>query len=251
MKNLPKTLLLTLLFCLSQISTYALAQNQFDLGALEPGQLLLNISAIERIEVDQDTLNISLQYISTGQDRVALQDDVNSVMSLILELLEDSSKVEYSIEQYQVYMIRGRDNKPSDIDQQVWQAQQSVQLHSVDSDAALDLARQLQESKLTMQNMYYSLSTQHFESVSDSLLSAALSKLQARADAASQSLGKRSAELVEVTVNGSGGQNIAYRGRAMTMMESGINTNNINAPVAQPGKTEVSLNVSARALLSP
>jgi predicted secreted protein len=252
MKKLSKFFVSTLLFCLWQLPTIVLAQNQFNLDALDAGQLLLNISATERVEVDQDTLNISLQYVAMGQDRVELQDEVNSVMTAVLEILEDSNDVDYSIEQYQVYMVSTR-NRTGNIDRQVWRAQQSLQLTSLDSDAALDLSRELQENKLTMQNMYYSLSTEQYESVSDSLLNAALTKLQARADAAANSMNKSSAEMVEVTVNGNGGGNFGFnRGMPMAAMEMSANDSDpIAAPVAQPGKTNVSLTVSARALLSP
>jgi predicted secreted protein len=249
-----KILLSALLFFAGQLPIAAFAQNQFNLDALQTGELLLNISATERIEIDQDTLHIALQYVAMGQDRVALQDEVNSAMSTALKILENSSDVNYSIEQYQVYMVQARTrNSGANINQQIWRAQQSLQLSSLDSDAALDLARELQEETFTMQNMYYSLSTEQYESVSDSLLNAALIKLQARADAAADSLNKRSAQMVEVTVNGNGGgQNFGvYRGASMAMEMSAADSDPISAPVAQPGKTEVSLTVSARALLSP
>lgn len=251
MNKLSRFFIAALSIYFLQVSVIAQAQNQFSLNTLQSGQLLLNISAVERVEVDQDTLNISLQYITTGQNRVALQNEVNTVMAAALDILQDSSGIEYSIEQYQVYMSSSRNNPPSNIDQQEWRAQQSLQLTSLDSDAVLDLAGKLQEIKLNVSNIYYSLSTEQFESVSDSLLNAALIKLQGRANAAADSLDKNSAELVEVTVNGNGGPSYPRAMRGVAMMEMSSADSDFSRPVAQPGKTEVSLTVSARALLSP
>src|SRR5688500_14022935 len=45
------------------------AQNQFSLGELQPGQLVLNLSATEQQDVAQDTLNASLMFSTQGRDK--------------------------------------------------------------------------------------------------------------------------------------------------------------------------------------
>src|SRR5690606_4197510 len=81
------------------------------------------------------------------------------------------------------------------------------------------------------------------------LLSAALAKLQARADQAAAALGKRSAALIEVSIHDSG-PGLFYKS-SMMAMDARAATMDIAAPVASPGKSEVQLNGSARALRSP
>src|SRR5690606_28829552 len=110
--------------------------------------------------------------------------------------------------------------------------------------ALLELAGQLQSQGFTLNNLNYSLSSERYEEVTDSLMTAALAKLQNRADQAAEALGKNSAELIEVNING--GQNIYYRAQPM-MMEMAADASFSN-PVAEPGKSQVSLSVSARAL---
>jgi predicted secreted protein len=229
------------------ISTQLSAQNNFDLDELDDGQLLLNLSASEETEVDQDTLNASLQIVVQGRDRVAAQNEVNAAMTKALEYLEQSSGVEYSTQQYHVYTVEAGRPSRSDIENPVWRAQQSIQLNSKDSTTLLELAGQLQSQGFTLNNLSYSLSSERYEEVSDSLMAAALVKLQNRASQAAEALGKSKAEMIEVNINGS--QNMYFRAQPM-MMEMAADSGFSN-PVAEPGKTQVSLSVSARALVSP
>ena len=226
----------------------ALAQNNFDLDDLEDGQLVLNLNASEQVEVDQDTLNASLQFMVQGRDSVDIQSQVNAAMQQAVALLEESEGVEYSISRYSVYPVQvGRPTR-NDIDNPVWRAQQSVQLTGTDSTALLARAGELQKAGFTMGNLYYSLSTARYEELSDSLLVAVLAKLQGKADLAADALGKSSAEIIELSINGS---QPFFAARAMPMQMAMDSAESFSMPVAEPGKSQVSLNVSARVLVSP
>lgn len=237
-----------LLFAVSLSTTpQVAAQNNYDLGSINPGEILLNLNANEQIDVEQDTLHASLNYATQGRDRVALQSEVNRAMAGALALLAEG-EVEYSTQQYQVYQVQvGRPSR-ADIENPVWRAQQGVQLTSQDSTALLDLAGKLQGMGLTMESLSYSLSPTRYEEVADSLMEAALTKLRSRAEAAAATLGKRGAELVEVTLNGSSN----YFNPQMYSMEMRADAAaDMPAPVAEPGMTTVTLSVSARAVLLP
>ena len=223
------------------------AQNEFDLGDLEAGQLLLNLSATEQTEVEQDTLTTMLEYSTQGKDKTAIQNEVNTAMKDVAKVLDATGDVDSSIQQYQVYIIQPGRPARADIENPVWRAQQSVRLTGKNSGAILELAGKLQEKGLNITGMFYSLSTERYEEVSDSLMQAALEKLQTRANAAAAALGKQSAELVEVSLNGN--QNFLPRAMAASVARDSLAT--IEPPEASPGQTQVSLTVSARALLSP
>jgi predicted secreted protein len=227
--------------------TAALAQNEFALGTRLPGQILLNLSATEQRDVAQDTLNASLQYSAQGRDRTELQDEVNTAMRKALDILEDADDVEYSTTQYQVYVIDAGRPSRADVENPVWRAQQEVALTSMDSDALLEVMGQLQSAGLIVTSQYYSLSSERYEEVASELMEGALAKLQSRANEAAAGLGKREAELVEVSLDGS--PNFAYRERAAYSMASTAAA--VAPPVAVPGETQVSMTVSARAVLSP
>jgi predicted secreted protein len=223
------------------------AQNQFVLGELQPGQLLLNLNATEQEEVDQDTLNINLQFSVQGRDRIQLQNEVNEALRKTIALLEADGRVKFSTTQYQVYTIEAGRPSRTDVENPVWLAQQGISLASIDSAAVLELTGQLQALGLTVSAQYYSLSAARYEEVAARLLDAALIKLQQRADTAAGSLGKNRAELVEVSLDGS--PNFAYLEKGMVMAMRGAA--DMATPVAAPGETTVSMSVSARAVLYP
>ena len=79
-------------------------------------------------------------------------------------------------------------------------------------------------------------------------MEAALTKLRNRANATAAMLGKRSAELVEVTLNAS--NNFYARNMAVMAMPAEA-AMDMAIPVAEPGMTTVMVSVSARAILSP
>lgn len=228
------------------LPTLASAQNNFDLSLLNPGEIMVNLNASEQTEVEQDTLHANLYFAAQGRDRVALQDEVNRKMADVLELLEDSV-VEYSTQQYRVYQVQPNRPTRNDIDNPLWRAQQGVQLTSQDSAAVLDLVADLQGLELTMAGLNYSLSSERQEEVADSLMEAALNKLQSRAQAAAAALGKSDAEIVEISMNSSN-NNGFYRASTAMAMESAMD---VSTPVAEPGMSTVMFNVSARAILLP
>ncbi len=230
--------LLVVMTCSSPL----LAQNQFNLNELQAGQLVLNLSATEQLNVDQDTLNVYMQYSAQGRNTTTLQNEVNEAMREALKILQATNNIEYSTQQYNVYNMQGRNNQNPN-----WRAQQSIQMSSMNAEALLVVTARLQALGMTVNSMSYSLSSEKYEEVSDSLMNAALQKLQARANEAASTLNKSTAALVEVSLNG--GNNQLFRGAMASMAMDSMES--MAVPVAEPGTTQVNLTVSARALLSP
>jgi len=237
------TALLAVLFFLPT----AIAQNQFDLSELDDGELILNLSATEMVSVVQDTLNVSMRYTAQGRDTTDLQDEVNEIMREAMNILEDTNNIDYSIEQYHVYNVPGRPNSRNDLENPVWRAQQGIQMQSMNSEALLVVTARLQEAGLIINNLNYSLSSEKYEEISDSLMGAALVKLQARADEIADILNKDEANLIEVNING--GQQGFFENRSAMAMSARAADSAMAVPVAEPGETRVNMTVSARALL--
>ncbi|MBM89599.1 MAG: hypothetical protein CMQ41_14610 [Gammaproteobacteria bacterium] len=236
-------------FLLIASSPLCLSQNSFDLTELESGQLLLNLGVTEQIRVEQDTLNASLAYSIQGRDKIALQNDVNEKMATAIGLVDAISEIEYQTGQYYIYIFRPGRPSRNDIDNPVWRAQQSLQLNSRNSEVLLEIVGELQSIGMEISRLDYSLSEEVFAQTSDSLLSIALEKLQTRAAETAELLDKSSATLVEVTINGN--RNASLSQSRMAMMESSQNNPAMATPIATPGESEVSLNIAAKALLSP
>jgi predicted secreted protein len=226
----------------------AQAQNQFSLGELQPGQLVLNLSATEQQDVAQDTLNASLMFSTQGRDKTTIQNEVNTAMRNALDILEDTTGIEYNTSQYQVYVFDPAQPSRRDVNNPTWRAQQEIQMNSLDSAAMLEVVGQLQENGLVITSLYYSLSTAKYEEIAGNLMLAALKKLQDRANTAAEALTMNEAKLVEVSLDGS--PNFAYKERFNMSVALAADAA-ITPPVADPSETQVSLTVSARAVLSP
>ncbi|MGA0804909.1 MAG: SIMPL domain-containing protein [Pseudohongiellaceae bacterium] len=247
---LSPRLLASVLLLPSLLSMPALAQNQLSLGQLQPGQLALNLSLTEETQVDQDTLNASLEYVAQGRDRRDLQEEVNRIMQVALERSTAVAGIEASTTWYHVQIVQTGRPTRTDIEKPVFRAQQGLQLASRDSAALLELLGALQAEGLTLNGLHYSLSDSEYERVSGELLQTALGKLQGRAQDAALALGKGKAELVEVSMDGSPNF-MAPQYRMAPMAMSAEMVADFAAPVAEPGETTISVSISARAVLSP
>lgn len=226
-------------------TTPALAQYEDPILTLPEGQVILNISATENREVQQDLLVGTLSYVAQNRDSRALQNEINTAMAKAVEAAKATEDVKVSTGSYQVYETTDERSK-----EKLWQGSQTLTIQSMKPDAVLTLAGKLQDMKLTMNGLSYTLAPATAIEVQDSLMEAALKQLQDRANRAAKALGKSSAELRDVQVNSSGVpyQPVMHRG---AMMKMEMAADSMAAPVAESGETTLSLNVSARAILKP
>lgn len=215
------------------------------------GQTLVNLSATERVEVEQDLLVASLQFESQDKDPRALQDRINELMTKAVAKAKSYPGVKVSTQQYYVYPHEydpnPRPDRPNGQLTRTWRGQQGLQLESKQADDLLKLTGELQEMGLTMTNLNYTLSSDLMEATQESLLESALQKLTAKAQRAAKALGKAQADLLEVNVDVSD----YYPGPVMQTMAMGAEMamDRMATPVAEPGDSEITMTVSARAML--
>jgi len=228
----------------------ALAQDSRP-APLPPGQTMLNISATERTEVQQDLLVASLRYEKEGTDAKAIQNEINAAMKKALDAAKAVTTVDVATEQYYVYpydpdpVTTEKTGQPKTI----WRGAQSLELRSTKPDDLLKLAGELQAAGLMMNSMSYTLSPEKADDVKDSLMESALAKVKTRAERAAKALGKSSTELVEVSVDSNTPD---FPRPMMAMMKGGMEAaDSMATPSAEPGQSEITLTVSARALLKP
>ncbi len=230
-----------------------MAQNEQSI--VKPGQTVLNISANERQMVQQDQLIASVRYEIDGDDPKTLQSKINAQMAKALEAAKKHPDVKVSTDNYYVYPYNPDQYDHPDPDQRlehnkkksvIWRGAQGLQLTSKNSEELLELLGKLQAMGLQTNNLSYTLSTEVFEKVRDSLMESALKKLSEKADHAAKALGKKDVELVEVNVDA------GYPQAPVMMMRaemSGAANAKMDMPVASPGESEIVLTVSARAIL--
>lgn len=223
----------------------ASAQTEDPILSLPDGQVILNISATERREVEQDLLVSTLSYTATNKNSRELQNEINTLMKKAVDLVKKEKDVKLNTGSYQVYettMPRTKEKK--------WRGSQSLTLKSKEADIILELTGKLQDMGLNTNGLSYTLSPETAIEIQDNLMEAALMQLQNRANRAAQALGKSSAELREVNTQGGGipvHRKHFARSMAMDMVESAA----MAPPVAEAGESTITLTVSARALLKP
>jgi len=235
------------------ISVNAYAQSDDGLKLPPPGAIILNLSATETQKVPQDLLVASLRVEAEDKDAAIVQSKINEAMKKALTLAKQETTVKAETGSYSVYRY---DPTPQPVTSPTarqalkWRGSQTINLQSKDPDAALKLAGALQDLGFVMNNLGYTLSPEKYESVQDDLLTKALAKLTARADLAAKTLKKSGYDMLNVDLSPSG-QIVPMYARANMAMMEGAMAKSMPAPVAEAGESDVSLTVSARAMLKP
>ena len=218
------------------------ADQESTILSLPQGQVILDISTVERREITEDLLVATLSCQRVNTDPKALQNDINTTMRQALDLAAKVPAVRTATGSYSVYPTiepRTKERK--------WQGSQSLTLKSKDANALLQLAGTLQELDLTMNSLNYMVDPETAVTVQDSLMESALKRLQTRADRAAGALGKSKAELREVNVQGESAPYPEMMRSAY--LDTGMQAKEMAPPVAQAGQTTITLTVSGRALL--
>lgn len=254
MRVLPLSLSVLALAMMAPVTALpALAQNALPLAvSLPEGQTVLNIAATERAQIQQDLLIATLRVDQEGSDAKTIQNDINALMKKALDAAKAVPEVKASTGQYYVYQ---NDPNPRPVEKgqtalpKTWRGSQSMELRSTSADILLKLVGDLQEAGLVVGGLSYTLSPDKADQAKDALMEQALAKVTARAERAAKAMNKASMALIEVNVDTSDNIGQPYMMRAMAMESSG--SAKMATPVAEAGETEITLTVTAKALLKP
>jgi predicted secreted protein len=236
-------------------SLSAMADDRADIGLPPQGHTLVNLSASESKTLKQDLLVASLRIEEKGKESLPIQKKINEAMAKAVAIAKkfDTLKVEtgsYSLYEYHEPIVDEKDGKVVRHDKQ-WRGSQTITIRSIDSENVLKAVGEIQALGLVMSNLQYTLSPETEEKEKDAMLVAALKKLQDKAATVSKALGKSGYELADVNVDqGMSGPPVMY-GRAAKMEMAMAADAGMPAPVAEAGESIVTLNVSARVLLTP
>ncbi len=226
----------------------AFAQDHSSLLALPEGATLMSVSALERVEVEQDLLTATLRAHAEHENAAIAQNTVNTLMTKALEDASKVKNVKAATLHYNIYQHDPNRNKALQTAKPVWRAEQSLQIKGTDDDAILKLAGALQEDGFLLDGLSYSISPALQDSTQSDLLESALAKLTAKAERAGKALRKGNVSLLKVDV----GQDFSPSPAPRMMRSMAADSfSEMSAPVAAPGQDEITLNVSAVALLKP
>jgi predicted secreted protein len=217
------------------------------------GSAIVNFSATEKRTMPQDLLIASLRIeVDDAKSAATVQKKINEAMTKALELARKEKAFKVSTGAYSVYKF----DNPIIVNKQtgetksepVWRGSQTIDIESKDSAKLLDAVGQIQGMGFAMNNLAYTLSPEVMEKVRDELMVEALKKLSAKADIVAKTLGKTKVELVDVNIDTGGPVMPMYKAMA-GRAEMAMAQDAMAPPVAEAGETDVSLSVSARALI--
>lgn len=235
------------------LSTSAQAQNSDGLALPPEGSTIINFSASERRTMPQDLLMASLRIeVDDKNDPTAVQKKINEAMKKALDVTKGESAFKVSTGAYSVYkydnpIIVNRQTGEQKLEP-VWRGSQTIDIESKNSAKLLEAVGKIQNMGFAMNNLAYTLSQDVMEKTRDELMVEALKKLQAKAKIVAQTLGKSSVELVDVNVD-TGGPVMPMYKTMMARGEMAMAADAAPPPVAEAGETDVTLTVSARALI--
>ena len=238
-----------ILIALILLSAPATAQEMPGI-TLEKGQTLLSLSASEQVDLKQDLLQASLRIEVDGKDPKKVQDEINTAMKKALTEAKAVGEVKTSTGNYNVYSYDPNPQPKANIRNYQWKGSQTIELQSKDQTKLLELAGKIQEMGFAMNGLNYTLSPDQAEAYRDNLMTAALKKIQTKADLAAKALGKSGFDIVEVNVDGANPiqpMPVMYKAARMEMASDA----GMAAPVAQAGEQTVSLSITARIVLKP
>jgi predicted secreted protein len=233
----------------------AKAQDYNTLLDIPEGATLVNLSATEMLEVDQDLLVATLRFEAKNKDPKKLQDDINEVMKKALDKAKSVPDVKVATQQYYVYP-QDYDPNPQPLEkgeaprklERIWYGQQGIEIKGKKADDLLKLTGELQLMGLAITGLQYTISPELLEQTQESMLEAALTKLKAKAERTAKALGKSQTELLQVNVDIGGYYPAPMMARGMAM-DAGMEMAKMDAPVAAPGQSQINLTVNAQALL--
>lgn len=242
-----------LFLALSLLAAPAISHAQ-ELNLPPEGTTIINFSATEKRTMPQDLLIASLRIEAEDKNSAAsVQKDINDAMKKALELAKAEKSFKVSTGAYSVY----RYDQPIIVNtktgeqksEAIWKGSQTIDIESKDAAKLLDAVGKIQEMGFAMNNLAYTLSPEVLDKVRDELMVEALKKLSSKAKVVAETLGKKDVDLVDVNVDTGGPIMPMYKtmmARDAVAMEAGAP---MPAPVAEAGETDVSLTVSARALI--
>lgn len=251
MKRFPLLLAVSILALPVLVTTSAHAEG---LNLPPDGSTIINLSATEKRTMPQDLLIASLRIEAEDKkDPAAVQKQINEAMTKALALAKAENAFKVSTGPYSVYKY----DNPIIVNQQtgehknnpIWKGSQTIDIESKDSTKLLKVVGEIQGMGFAMNNLAYTLSPEVVDKVRDELMVEALKKLTSKAKTVADTLGKGKVDLVDVNVDTGGPVVPMYKAmmaRESMAMDAGAA---MPAPVAEAGETDVTLTVSARALI--
>ncbi len=204
-------------------------------------QTVLTLSESAERELVQDRLTVSLRAEANAATAAAAQAEINRRMDAAVARAKTVVGVAVQTGGAWAHeeRVQGRPVR--------WRAVATLDLVSTDAASLLALAGGLQETGMAISGMGFDLTREAARSAQDALTEEALARLQARAARVAAALDRRVAAIRTIRIGETGN---AMPQPRMAMRAAAI-ADAAPAPVAEPGRTSVRIDVEAEILLEP
>ena len=210
----------------------------------EGNNAYLNLSATETTQVEPDLLIATLRFESESTSAKEVQTLINQTMKKALELAAQDKQLNISTDQYSVYKFNTQDKLG---EKEIWRGSQSVTIKGNAVDNILALAGKLQEMGLLMSDLHYEISAKKVEEIRALLVENAINKLLAQSRKTAKLIGAKDVKIKTISIDG---DNRSLQVYPKLMRATSANMETVAAdPVSSPGKSDVTLTVSATVLL--
>ncbi len=237
---MPNKLLAVIILLFSFCSSFA-SELQDTKATLPNEGTYLNLSITERMEVQEDVLTANLNVEKEGPDSIQVQDSINKLMSQATTKAKATSNVTVSTDQYYVYKLPSKANNTK-----MWHGTQKIQLQSTSIDILLKLVGELQSIGLLLQGLNYSIMPEKIDHIRDSMMEKAITNLIKQAQRVANTINKQYVGLVDINI---GTNYMSDYPRPMLSANAKMVNTEMASPIAEPGKREVTITITARALL--
>ena len=206
----------------------------------------LNLAVTEIKQVEPDLLIASLRYESESESAKLAQNKINQTMKKALAVAEKKEVLDVSTEQYSVYKY-SKPSKQGIDEKEIWKGSQTIVIKGKSSEDILVLSGQLQEMGLVMNDLHYEVSLEKIEEVRTSMMESAISKLLSRAKKIADIIGAKEVKIKNINIDGDNRYPQPYQ-KVMRAVATNILESTAD-PVSSPGKTDITLTISAVLLL--
>jgi len=180
-------------------------------------------------EVTNDRMQAVVGITDEDADSSRLADRINAAMTKALATAKRADGVEVKSGGYSTYPVHEKGKLRR------WRASQDLILESGDVEALSKLVGTLQ-SELQLRSIAFSVSPERRGSVEDELVAEVLAAFRSRAEIIRESLGARSYEIVQISINTQGG--VERRQAPMMAMEM-ESTAQVRAPAVEGGSSRI------------
>ena len=209
-------------------------------GQVPTGENVVQISASDFLEVEQDWLALRMSVTREGMDAAQVQSQLRTAVDAALAVAKGAAKGQQLVVRSGPFGVFARYDKTGKVSG--WQGQAELVLEGRDFTRIAHTASRMQP--LTVSNMAFSLSREAQQQLESDVQALAIQRFQRRAGEVAKAFGFGAFELKEVSVSSAdAGEGLVFRRQAMAM-DAASPMGKASPLPAEPGHSQLTVTVT-------